>query len=102
SLRDRSALSGGGMVSAGTPASPWSRSNWQYMAPSVGHVPRNPAVSTSSVGGMWACACKRCLMTGSLGGNFVVPSGGGKLNPAELSKGSREGAWNRPFHIRDG
>ena len=59
----------------------------------------NPATSTSSVGGMWACAIDKCVTIGSFGANRVVPSGNGNWNPSELSNGSPEIAAKRPFHI---
>ena len=57
----------------------------------------NPATSTRSVGGMNACATSRWGRSES-----DRPSGGGKLNPAWLSNGSRDNAANREFHIRAG
>ena len=59
----------------------------------------NPATSTSSVGGMWACAIDKCVTIGSFGANRVAPSGNGNWNPSELSNGSPEIAAKRPFHI---
>jgi hypothetical protein len=69
---------------------------------SVPLVPVKPAASFSSVGGMWAWAISRWRTTGSLGPKRVLPSGAGKLKPAELSKGLPEGAEKRPFHISAG
>ena len=56
-----------------------------------------PATSVRSVGGMKACATSRCGSPES-----ELPSGGGKMKPALLSKGSSEEEEKRPFHIKAG
>src|SRR5262249_54886171 len=114
SLRDPVAGSGKGTCT------PWSEpsSNWQKHGPSVGsgtpfgHVPWKPATSIISVGGMCAWACSRCVMPCCLSSvyekrsganvNWEESSGKGKLKPCELSNGSPDSDWNRPFHINAG
>ncbi len=87
------------LASAGGTGCPAPSSNWSNNGPMVPAVPVKPAISTRSVGGRCACAATRSRISGSLGGNFVMPSGAGNLNPRELSKGSPETDSNRPLSI---